>query len=173
MKVNWNKITSQELTKNCFWTQQQQNYLPSEDLLAGLAENFSVKPTKISKKGSFVKHSTSLRVIDAHTAQNLLILLKVQHKSSTHEQVKQYILRCDSSMLNEDFIDQLLKCLPQPHQIKQLKKIKHDGVELSDPEKFLANICDIERLIPRLRCIKFKIFFNIRQKNLDVICKLV
>lgn len=167
MKVNWNMILPHKLTKNCVWTQQQQSNLPSKDLFDGLAKNFSLKPAKNIKKGFFTKSNISLRVIDTHTAQNLLILLNVQHKHTTHEQVKQYILRCDISMLNEDFIDQLIKCLPQPHQIKQLQKLKHDGIDLADAEKFLANICDIERLIPRLRCMKFKIFFQHMSEKLE------
>lgn len=164
-KVNWNVIPQQALTKNCFWTKNKNEELPSEDLFVGLAENFSVKPAKKVKIFCAAKPIISLRVIDTNSAQALLILLRVQYKKTSHL-IKEYILHCDHSNLNIDFINGLIKCLPKPYQIKQLRKLKMDNVELADAEEFLANLCDIDRLVQRLECIKFRTRFNDMVKNI-------
>lgn len=88
------------------------------------------------------------------------MILRVHFKDTTHEKIKKYILDCDVSMLNVDFIQYLLKCLPQPYQIDQLCKLKDENTELSEAESFFANICNINRLVPRLMSIQFKICFD-------------
>lgn len=163
--INWQAIAPNMLSKSCVWSKCQTDELPSEDIFAKLAENFCLKP---AKKLGFGQNSTvNLRVLDTRAAQALLILLRVQQKNSSHEQLKQYILHCDTSMLNVDSVGGLIKCIPQPHQIEQLKKLKKDGVKLVDAEEFLASLCDIERLIPRLNSIKFKIGYNDMVQNLQ------
>lgn len=107
----------------------------------------------------FAAKPISFRVIDMNSAQGLLILLRVQYKKTAHL-IKEYILGCDDSNLNVDFIDRLIKCLPEPFKVKQLLKLKNDNVEMVDAEEFLTKLCDINRLVQRLQCIKFKIRFN-------------
>lgn len=158
-KVNWTEVTQLELSKNCLWTKEN-DVTHSEDLFAGLAENFSTKPAKKINAFSAVKSNISLRVLDLKSAQNLLILLRVQYKKTSFEQISKYILDCNDSMLSVDFIECLIKSLPQEYALKQLSKLKENNIELADVEKFLAALCGIERLLPRLQCIKFKIRFD-------------
>ncbi|XP_055308411.1 protein diaphanous-like [Sitodiplosis mosellana] len=71
-------------------------------------------------------------------------------------------------MLNANFIMGLIKCLPREDQINQLRKLRNDGVTLIDVEDFLASLCDIYRIVPRLHCIKFLMEFNDMVKNVEV-----
>lgn len=163
--LNWDAVMPKELSKDCVWSKFQKDELPAENVFAKLAENFCSKPNKQINYGT--KPHATLRVIDGKTAQALLILLRVKFKDLSHEEGKQYILRCDSTMLNVDIIDGLIKCIPQPHQIKQIEKLKDDRVKLVDAEEFLAGLCEIKRLVPRLKCIKFKLSFNDIVENLE------
>lgn len=157
-KVNWTKIIAQNLPKGSLWDKYERNKQPPKDLSAKISAQFSSKSTGKAKK-IFVAKPINLKVIDTKSAQSSLILLRVQYKNTSHL-IKQYISNCDDTMLNVDFIDGLIKCLPQPYQIKELRKLKAASVELADAEEFLAKLCDIERLVGRLPCIKFKILFD-------------
>lgn len=92
-KINWTVITPLQLPKNCLWAKENDE-TPSEDLFVELAENFSSKPAKKIGKLFNSKSDISLRVIDVKSAQNLLILLRVQFKNLSYEQIGKYILDC-------------------------------------------------------------------------------
>lgn len=153
-----------EISRNCVWSKCQKDEQPLEKMFVELGKRFCSKPTKKINHG--VKSSVALQVIDGKTAQALLILLRVQFKTSSH-QVKQYILRCDSSMLDVDIIERLIKCMPTPHQIEQLEKLKKDGTKFVEAEEFLVNLCEIRRIVPRLNCMKFKICYHEILQNLQ------
>lgn len=81
--------------------------------------------------------------------------------------LKQHILRCDTSNLNSDCIEALIKYMPQPHTIKKLREMFENGVELMNVEEFVANLGDIERLVPRLQCMNFMLNYNDAVKNME------
>lgn len=65
---------------------------------------------------------------------------------------------CDKSILNSDIIQQLLKySLPSPSQVEHLQRIKKGGSELSKPEKFIAIIGEIDKVVPRLKSFNLKL----------------
>lgn len=112
-------------------------------------------------------------MIAEKNAQNVLILLRTRFKRTSHEKIKQSILRCDTNMLDADFIDELIKSLPKLDYIQQLRKLKSDGVKLIDVEEFLASLCDIDRLLPRLRCMKIKGGFDDMSRKVEFDIKAV
>lgn len=156
-------ILQQNLSEESIWIKSEEKL--SNEISTKLSEIFCLKPAK--KVISVAKSNCSLQVISAKSAQNLLILLRSQFKRVSHEEIKKCILRCNTTMLNEDFINQLIKSVPQPYQVQQLRKMKFDGVQLIDAEEFLAGLCDIPRLVPRLHCIKFKIGLDDTIQNLQ------
>lgn len=156
-KLNWKIILPHNLPKDSVWIKYNKNQPLSDDIFARLAENFASKPAK--KIISATKSSITVQVIDMKNANNILILLRSRFKHLSHEEIKKDILRCDTTLLNVDFIDGLIKCLPEPHQT-QLRKLKFDGIQLIDVEEFLASVSEIDRLLPRLHCMKFKHGFD-------------
>lgn len=158
-KVNWTKIASQKIPENSFWMSEN-NEQQVENLFTDLSEHFSLPPTKKIPKIVGTKPEIKLRVITTNNAQNLLILLRSRYKTASPEDVYKYILHCDDQMLTDNFIEVLLKCLPQPHSAMALLKLKEKNIELVDAEDFLASLCTIRDLLPRLRCIQFMIRFN-------------
>lgn len=164
-KVNWKEISINNLSTDCFWNQQQQ--LPGMNaVFDGLKEKFALPKKKVERKTGG-KPIVPLRVLEANRAQNLLILLRVVLKSVPLDQIKKYILQCDTSILNVQFNEGLIKCLPQPHAMKLLQQAKKDNVELSEVENFVASLSDIERLAPRLECINFQICYDDMKSNLE------
>lgn len=161
-KINWKTV--QNVSSDSFWAN-----LPSvaeeEEIFDGLKERFSL-PNNNSNKSSSAKSQISLRVLARNTAQNLLISLHALFKTASHEQIKQHILSCDTSILNSTVIETLIKFLPQ-HEIEKLHKMDKEGVQLSNVEKFVACLGGVERLIPRLKCMNFNLGFNDLVKDLQ------
>lgn len=121
-KVNWTEVSRVNLSKECFWTNQE-DLAVADDVLAGLTEKFSL-PNKIATKTTVGKPAITLHVLDASRAQTLLILLRVFWKNVSIEQIKKYILQCDISMLNVEFNEGLIKCLPKPHEMTKFHQVK-------------------------------------------------
>lgn len=162
-RANWKAIIPQKLSEKAFWVKCQEDKLASDDIFAGLAAKFSSKPIKkadkdlVDKPINAKKNVVDLRVLDSKSAQNILILLGGSLKHLSHEQIKISILRCDTSVLNPNTIQQLIQYLPPPDQLKRLQDIKNTGDELSGAEKFAATLGEIKRLVPRLHSINFKL----------------
>lgn len=104
-----------------------------------------------------LKKDVDLRIINQKCAQNLLILLHSSLKKYSSEQIKQSILRCDTSILSSDIIEQLLQTLPSSEQIIRLHDISITGDKLSEGESFIAVLGGIEDIVARLESIKFKL----------------
>lgn len=165
-KVNWQLPAPQMFSEKCFWTDQKDNLqIEKKVLFDGLTKQFSL-PCDKSNKGSVPKSEISLKVLDGNSAQNLLISLRVLLRNLSHEQIKQHILRCDTSILNSTCIETLIKFLPKPHKIEELQKLNKQGAVLPDIENFVASIGTIDRIVPRLCCINFKLGFKDSAKEL-------
>lgn len=112
------------------------------------------------------KKGVDLKVIDVKSAQNILISLHGLLKNALHDKIKQSILLCDTSILEHDVVQQLIKYLPPPSQIAKLQELKSIGIELSDVEKFVATLGEVQDLVHRLHSISFK--FSAKDKVEDV-----
>lgn len=151
-KANWVEINARKISKNAFWANCQEEKLASEDILAGLATKFSQTSIKTTGNDSpaykklVTKEHISLHVISQKSSFAISILLGSSLKRVSFEHLKGCILRCDTSILNPDNIQQLIKYLPSPDQLKRLQQIKNSGGE-------------IDQLVPRLHSIYLKIRF--------------
>lgn len=169
-KLNWKIILKTDVSKDSVWIKCGQKQTLSDEICAKLSNNFATKPAK--KIILATKSNISVQVIDMKNAQNILILLRTQFKHLPHEEIKKFILRCDTTMLGLDFINGLIKSLPEAHQT-QLRKLKSDGIQLIDVEEFLASLCDINRVLPRFHCMKFKICFADLVQKLETDIKAI
>lgn len=153
-KAHWNVITPQNISATSFWANCREFELASNDIMTGLIGKFSLKPAKKVLK---MKKEVCLRIINKKSAQNLLILLHSSLKNHSVEKIKQSILRCDTTILSSDIIEQLLRCLPPSDQITRLREIQNTGESLSESEKYLAELGEIKDLEVRLKSINFKL----------------
>lgn len=167
-KIHWSPILPQKLSATSFWANCHEEQLASNDILAGLVEKFPLKQTKgglQTYKTLSLKKDIGLRIIDKKCAQNLLILLHSSFKKHSAEQIKQFVLRCDTSILSSDVIEQLLRCLPPVDQINRLCEIRCAGDKLTEGEAFIAILGEIKDVVPRLESINFKLCIEDMVKN--------
>lgn len=161
-RANWNTILPQKLSEKSFWVKVQEEKLASPDILNGLAEKFSSKPAMkkvedVIDKGGTMKKVKELKVLEAKAAQNIAIILGGSLKHIPYEQVKKCILRCDTSILTDSVLEQLITYLPPPDQLKRLAELKVDPEELTEAEQFAVAIAEIKRLLPRLKSMRFRL----------------
>jgi len=58
-----------------------------------------------------------------------------------YEEIKRWIIEMDEEKLNVGIIEQLIKYLPEPEQMKQLAGLKDEVASLADPEQFGVMVC--------------------------------
>ncbi|CAO1423226.1 unnamed protein product [Diamesa tonsa] len=165
-RANWKAIVPQKMSEKSFWVKVREEKLASEDILSGLAAKFSSKPVKkmtdkdaTDRPVTTKKSVVDLRVLDGKAAQNLSILLGGSLKHLSYDQIKLFLLRCDTSNIDSSIIQQLILYLPPPDQLKKLQELKARGEELSGAEKFAATIADVKRLGARLQSLSFRLNF--------------
>lgn len=146
------------MLEDCMW-KKCQNVPILQQVSAKLSNEFSLPPAKKFAVYNPTKPVIKLRVIGERVAQNLEILCRIHHKN-TFEYIPEYILNCDESNLNVNFIEGLIKCVPNPHEIEKLLKCKKNNDDLFAIEDHLAHLCKFEDIVPRLQCIQFKIRFH-------------
>lgn len=137
-----------------------------DDVFTGLKKQFSL-PNKVAAKFKIGKPAIDLHVLEMNRAQNLLILLRAVLKKVPFEQIKTHILECNTTIVDEQFNEGLIKCLPKPNEMQKLEQLKKNGTNLSAIEDFIASLLDIERLVPRLECMNFKVRYNEMILNLE------
>ncbi|KAG8272107.1 Protein diaphanous 1 [Homalodisca vitripennis] len=161
-RANWNTIKPQTLSEKSFWVKVQEEKLASPDILDGLAAKFSSKPPvrkvdDVIDKGATLKKVKALKVLEPKAAQNLSILLGGSLKHLSYADVKKFILQCDTSVLSDNVLEQLITYLPPPDQLKRLSELNCDPDELTEAEHFAVTLAEIKRLLPRLKSMRFRL----------------
>ncbi|NXA39766.1 DIAP1 protein, partial [Eudromia elegans] len=176
-RANWSKIVAEDLSQDCFWTKAKEDRFESEDLFAKLMLTFSAQTkcecparSKKEQEGGEEKKTTQkkkvkeLKVLDSKTAQNLSIFLGSFRMP--YEEIKTVILEVNEAVLTESMIQNLIKQMPEPEQLKMLAELKDEYNDLAEPEQFGVVISSVSRLRPRLNAILFKLQFNEQIENI-------
>nr|XP_013802347.1 PREDICTED: protein diaphanous homolog 1 [Apteryx mantelli mantelli] len=173
-RPNWSKIMAEELSQDCFWTKAKEDRFENDELFAKLTLTFSAQ-TKSSKakkdqEGGEEKKTTQkkkvkeLKVLDSKTAQNLSIFLGSFRMP--YEEIKTVILEVNETVLTESMVQNLIKQMPEPEQLKMLAELKDEYNDLAESEQFGVVISSVSRLRPRLNAILFKLQFNEQVENI-------
>uniref|UniRef100_A0A8C1J1E5 Diaphanous-related formin 3 n=1 Tax=Cyprinus carpio TaxID=7962 RepID=A0A8C1J1E5_CYPCA len=164
-RLNWSKISPQEMSENCFWVIAKEDRYENEDLLTRLAITFSTqRADEDLEKKSIKKRVKELKVLDPKIAQNLSIFLGSFRMP--YEEIRRIILEVDEDQLTEPMIQNLVKYLPEQEQLNALVKYKSEYANLSEPEQFGVVMSSVKRLRPRLNSILFKLQFEEQVSNL-------
>ncbi|XP_053102654.1 protein diaphanous homolog 1 [Hemicordylus capensis] len=166
-RTNWSKITPQQLSENCFWVKAKEDRFENDEILAKLTVVFSTPQPKSSKtkkkqedgdqKNQPKKKPKELRVMTQKTAQPLSIFLGSLRMP--YEKIKNIILEVDEATLSESMLQNLIKLLPNPEQLKMIAELKEEYKDLAEPEQFGVVISSVPCLRPRLSAILFKLQF--------------
>uniref|UniRef100_A0A8C1ZYD7 Diaphanous-related formin 3 n=1 Tax=Cyprinus carpio TaxID=7962 RepID=A0A8C1ZYD7_CYPCA len=164
-RLNWSKISPQEMSKSCFWVVAKEERYENEDLLTRLAITFGTQRAEEElEKKSIKKRVKELKVLDPKIAQNLSIFLGSFRMP--YEEIRRMILEVDEDQLTEPMIQNLVKYLPEQEQLNALVKYKSEFANLSEPEQFGVVMSSVKRLRPRLNSILFKLQFEEQVSNL-------
>ncbi|KFV75331.1 Protein diaphanous 1, partial [Struthio camelus australis] len=170
-RPNWSKIVAEDLSQDCFWTKTKEDRFENDELFAKLTLTFSAQ-TKSKKdqeggeekKMAQKKKVKELKVLDSKTAQNLSIFLGSFRMP--YEEIKTVILEVNEAVLTESMVQNLIKQMPEPEQLKMLAELKDEYNDLAESEQFGVVISSVSRLRPRLNAILFKLQFNEQVENI-------
>uniref|UniRef100_A0A671T2R8 Protein diaphanous homolog 3-like n=1 Tax=Sinocyclocheilus anshuiensis TaxID=1608454 RepID=A0A671T2R8_9TELE len=168
-RLNWSKISPQEMSESCFWVAAKEERYENEDLLTRLAITFGTQRAGQSMLTLLCSHCINtrvkeLKVLDPKIAQNLSIFLGSFRMP--YEEIRRMILEVDEDQLTEPMIQNLVKYLPEQEQLIALVKYKSEFANLSEPEQFGVVMSSVKRLRPRLNSILFKLQFEEQVSNL-------
>ncbi|XP_076362550.1 diaphanous related formin 1 isoform X1 [Tachypleus tridentatus] len=167
-KANWKKIQPQKLSEKSFWVKVDEETLADEDVLDSLTLKFSSAPPakkpKQQTEEKSVKKAKELKVLDSKSAQNLMILLGSVKMSS--QEMKDMILCINEDYLTDAMLQQLIRYMPEPDQLKKLDDFKNQYDDLAEAEQFAITMGSIKRLVPRLKSMSFKL--NFAEKVQDI-----
>ena len=164
-KILWKTVEPFNLTPKSFWTHVEENKSYTEDLVKQIETNFKIdkdgtNKKRLSRPDDHQRHSRNSSrpqtiTVDSKKERSLLIALATHAKNKTHECIKRSILQCDIKLLTESFLTSLIDHLPNMENVKLLKE-KTDNINgLSEIDKFIFAMSDIDRLVPRLKCLLF------------------
>ncbi|XP_021069964.1 protein diaphanous homolog 1 isoform X3 [Mus pahari] len=173
-RPNWSKFVAEDLSQDCFWTKVKEDRFENNELFAKLTLTFSAQ-TKTSKakkdqEGGEEKKSVQkkkvkeLKVLDSKTAQNLSIFLGSFRMP--YQEIKNVILEVNEAVLTESMIQNLIKQMPEPEQLKMLSELKEEYDDLAESEQFGVVMGTVPRLRPRLNAILFKLQFSEQVENI-------
>lgn len=161
-RINWDPIDLQKLTEKAFWVKVQEEKLASEDIFDEISCRFSSVPRirndEKPKDKKPAKKIKELKVLDAKSAQNLMILLGSVKMSA--EEMKDYIITMNEDHITEAMLQQLIRYMPEPDQLKRLEKFGDQFNELAEAEQFAITLGSIKRLVPRLKSLSFKLKYS-------------
>ncbi|XP_074816904.1 protein diaphanous homolog 1 [Natator depressus] len=169
-RPNWSKIVAEELSQDCFWTKVKEDRFENDELFAKLTLTFSAQTkSKQDQEGGQEKSTQKkkvkeLKVLDSKSAQNLSIFLGSFRMP--YEEIKNVILEVNEVVLTESMVQNLIKQMPEPEQLKMLSELRDEYNELAESEQFGVVISSVSCLRPRLNAILFKLQFNEQVENI-------
>ena len=167
-RINWPKLMPQDLEKDSFWVNANEETLVCDELLARLERAFNVKQIDMGEimetpigKAKKVK----MHCIDGKLAKSVGIALH-SLKLSPRE-ICSAILRHDEKVISADAADNIIRALPGDRLedinkwMKELQEIRKTQ-ELTEEEEFLATFGAITSpsALDRINAIIFKFRFH-------------
>uniref|UniRef100_A0A8C1ZXD8 Diaphanous-related formin 3 n=1 Tax=Cyprinus carpio TaxID=7962 RepID=A0A8C1ZXD8_CYPCA len=162
-RLNWSKISPQEMSKSCFWVVAKEERYENEDLLTRLAITFGTqraarREEEELEKKSIKKRVKELKVLDPKIAQNLSIFLGSFRMP--YEEIRRMILEVDEDQLTEPMI-QVTSPLITIHDLSSIYTFIHLSAYF-----LFFQMSSVKRLRPRLNSILFKLQFEEQVSNL-------
>nr|XP_005024834.4 inverted formin-2-like isoform X1 [Anas platyrhynchos] len=154
MKVfHWQKLPSDVVRQSCsMWAVVPSG---SKELIepdyASLEMLFCVPPTPPKEKTKPKKKSKEITFIGPKKSLLLSIFLK-QFKCS-NEEIADMIQKGDRSRFDTEILKQLLKLLPEGHEINSLKSCKEQRSELANADQFYLHLLEVPSYQLRIECM--------------------
>ncbi|XP_059212069.1 inverted formin-2-like isoform X2 [Centropristis striata] len=149
-KLNWQKLPSRALTApQSLWTSASLD--PVEPDYCSIEQLFSLPPTETKTRTKAKTEPKEISFIDAKKSLNLNIFLK--HFKCSHEDFVSLIWRGDRSRFDVEVLKQLIKLLPEKHEVENLKSHQADRDQLSSVDQFYLHLLDVPSYALRTECM--------------------
>ncbi|KAF1377084.1 hypothetical protein PFLUV_G00218260 [Perca fluviatilis] len=149
-KLNWQKLPARAVTaQQSLWTSSSVDSVEPD--YCSIEQLFSLPPTETKTRTKAKAEPKEISFIDAKKNLNLNIFLK-QFKCS-HEDFVSLIRRGDRSKFDVEVLKQLIKLLPEKHEIENLKSLQTDRDKLASVDKFYLQLLDVPSYSLRIECM--------------------
>ncbi|XP_026164047.1 inverted formin-2-like isoform X2 [Mastacembelus armatus] len=149
-KLNWQKLPSLAVTAHqSLWTSASLESVAPD--YCSIEQLFSLPPTETKTRTKARTEPNEISFIDAKKSLNLNIFLK-QFKCS-HEDFVSLIRRGDRSKFDVEVLKQLIKLLPEKHEIENLKSHWADRNKLATVDQFYLQLLDVPSYSLRIECM--------------------
>ncbi|MCJ8737055.1 hypothetical protein PDJAM_G00019390 [Pangasius djambal] len=153
-KLNWQKLNSKAVTDGCNIWASEQISSPLEPDYTSIEQLFSLPVTEPKEKSPAApakKEPKEISFIDPKKNLNLNIFLK-QFKCSNEEFVDM-IQKGDRSKFDVEVLKQLLKLLPEKHEIDNLNSFQGERDKLANVDKFYLSLLAVPCYRLRIDCM--------------------
>ncbi|KAF7665026.1 hypothetical protein LDENG_00158400 [Lucifuga dentata] len=152
-KLNWQKVRA--ITDgHSMWASAQKDPPPTEPDYSSIEQLFCLPVTEHKDKGAAApvkKEPKEITFIDAKKSLNLNIFLK-QFKCSNEDFVVM-IQKGDRSKFDVEVLKQLLKLLPEKHEIENLKSFQGEKEKLANVDRFYITLLSVPCYQLRIECM--------------------
>ncbi|KAM9338801.1 inverted formin-2-like [Symphorus nematophorus] len=149
-KLNWQKLPSRAVSAHqSMWTSASSDSVEPD--YCSIEQLFSLPPTETKSRTKAKTEPKEISFIDAKKSLNLNIFLK-QFKCS-HEDFLSMIWRGDRSKFDVEVLKQLIKLLPEKHEVENLKSHQADRDKLASVDQFYLQLLDVSSYSLRIECM--------------------
>ncbi|XP_042245619.1 inverted formin-2-like isoform X4 [Thunnus maccoyii] len=149
-KLNWQKLPSRVVTaQQSMWTSASSDSMEPD--YCSIEQLFSLPPTETKTRTRTKTEPKEISFIDAKKSLNLNIFLK-QFKCS-HEDFVSLIRRGDRSKFDVEVLKQLIKLLPEKHEVENLKSHQADRDKMASVDQFYLLLLDVPSYSLRVECM--------------------
>nr|XP_020470190.1 inverted formin-2 isoform X2 [Monopterus albus] len=152
-KLNWQKLRAVTDAQS-MWASVQKEPPPREPDYSSIEQLFCLPVTKDKDKGSAApvkKEPKEITFIDPKKSLNVNIFLK-QFKCTSEDFVSM-IQNGDRSRFDVEVLKQLLKLLPEKHEIENLKSFQGEKDKLSNVDRFYTALLTVPCYHLRIECM--------------------
>ncbi|XP_013879331.1 inverted formin-2 [Austrofundulus limnaeus] len=149
-KLNWQKLPPKVVTDHqSLWSSGSSDLVEPD--YSCIEQLFSLPPTETKTKTLTKSEIKEISFIDAKKSLNLNIFLKPFR--CTHEEFVSLILNGDRSKFDVEVLKQLIKLLPEKHEIENLKSNKAEEDKMASVDKFYLKLLDVPSYTLRIECM--------------------
>nr|XP_046229569.1 inverted formin-2-like isoform X2 [Scatophagus argus] len=149
-KLNWQKLPSRAVTAHqSMWTSASSDSVEPD--YCSIEQLFSLPPTETKTRTKPKSEPKEMSFIDAKKSLNLNIFLK-QFKCS-HEDFVSLIHKGDRSMFDVEVLKQLIKLLPEKHEVENLRSYQADRDKLASVDRFYLQLLEVPSYSLRIECM--------------------
>nr|XP_057946389.1 inverted formin-2-like [Doryrhamphus excisus] len=152
-KLNWQKLRS-VTDGHSMWASVQKEPPPHEPDYSSIEQLFCLPVTEHKDKGAAApvkKEPKEISFIEPNKNLNVNIFLK-QFKCSNDDFVAM-IQKGDRSRFDVEVLKQLLKLLPEKHEIENLKSFQGEKEKLANVDRFFTSLLTVQCYQLRIECM--------------------